>query len=442
LIQGNYIGVDSTGTTGSGSFTGIAVSFGQNVTIGGTTTSARNIISGHSGDGVVILGDEVTETFNLVQGNYIGTDFTGTIAVANNSGVVLALAKKTTIGGEVASARNVISGNHSDGIAIVPGLGLLGCTIFGVPGPTHSIDFPVIGNYIGVDASGTQPLGNQGSGVDVSLDAFSHEVRNNHIAYNSIDGVVIPETSDRTAGFPAFSIKIVDNSIYSNVMFGIDLAADGVTQNDLQDADSGANLRQNFPILTSSSIPTAPSDRDIGASATLSVNGTFNSTPNSTFTLQFFFGSGCDASGHQFIGAIPIPLGSLALMTDGNGNAAYSFSFEFPTGTSTGFVNSLATDSNGNTSEASACIAVVSPLAIVSACKGEGKQLVINGSGFASGAKVFLNGDQEKTIFVSSTQVIAKKAGKRAQTGDTLKVRNPDGSETAVLLYTRNNCSP
>ena len=68
--------------------------------------------------------------------------------------------------------------------------------------------------------------------------------------------------------------------------------------------------------------------------------------------------------------------------------------------------------------------------------------MIINGSEFASGANDLLNGDQEKTSFVSSTQVIAKKAGKRAQTGDTLKVRNPDGSETVVLIYTRTNCPP
>jgi hypothetical protein len=53
-----------------------------------------------------------------------------------------------------------------------------------------------------------------------------------------------------------------------------------------------------------------------------------------------------------------------------------------------------------------------------------------------------LNGEAEKTQFVSSTQVIAFKAGKRAVTGDTLKVRNADGTETPQLSYTRLNCSP
>ena len=77
---------------------------------------------------------------------------------------------------------------------------------------------------------------------------------------------------------------------------------------------------------------------------------------------------------------------------------------------------------------------------ITSACKGDGKQLIVNGSGFAAGARVILNGEEEKTSFVSSTQVIAKKAGKRAATGDTLQVRNPDATQTQVVSYTKNNC--
>src|SRR5262249_44564545 len=114
-----------------------------------------------------------------------------------------------------------------------------------------------------------------------------------------------------------------------------------------------------------------------------------------------------------------------------------------PAGFSSGFVNSQATDPNNNTSEISGCITVVNPnpVSITSACKGAGKQLIINGSGFVSGAKVFLNGGAEKTTFISATQVIAFKAGKRAMSGDTLKVRNPDGAETPGFNYTRANCS-
>ena len=81
-------------------------------------------------------------------------------------------------------------------------------------------------------------------------------------------------------------------------------------------------------------------------------------------------------------------------------------------------------------------------LVITDACKGDGKQLVINGAGFVNGAKALLNGVPEKTQFVSSTPVIAFKAGKRAVTGDTLKVRNPDNNETPAFSYARTNCPP
>jgi hypothetical protein len=90
-------------------------------------------------------------------------------------------------------------------------------------------------------------------------------------------------------------------------------------------------------------------------------------------------------------------------------------------------------------------VSVTAPVGptVSSACKGVGKQLIINGSGFVDGAKVFINGlVEKKTLFVSSTQVIAFKAGKRTFTGDLLTVRNPDGTETPALNYTRVDCTP
>ena len=81
-------------------------------------------------------------------------------------------------------------------------------------------------------------------------------------------------------------------------------------------------------------------------------------------------------------------------------------------------------------------------LVITDACKGAGKQLVINGAGFVNGAEVLLNGVPEKTQFVSSTQLIAFKAGKRAVTGDTVSVRNPDNNQTPAFSYSRTTCGP
>ena len=449
LIQGNFIGVDVTGMVASNPNFGIGIDGETSDTIGGTIPQARNIISGASDFGIGINSDGVIVTGHLIQGNYIGTDVTGTKAVGNREGISLAFARGITIGGAIAGARNIISANRDNGIEII-GFPLdfpINCGPLAIM-PLPNSDFEIQNNYIGTDVTGTQSLGNGGDGIRIGLKAFSHDIRANRIAFNGRSGVNIPEPGFPGGDdLPAFRVRIVDNSIFSNGGLGIDLGADGVTANDSSDVDEGANLRQNFPELLSSGSVTAArtATGSVSPAAITTVRGSFNSVPNSTFTLQFFLGSGCTASGQQFFGAIPIPLQpTLQVSTDNNGNAMFTFTFEFPGGMSSGFVNSTATDVVGNTSEFSACIAVENPnaLRITGACK-SGKQLIVNGSGFVDGAKVVINGDVEKkTLFVSSNQVIALKAGKRTFDGDKLKVRNPDSSESPELSYTRVNCPP
>jgi titin len=80
-------------------------------TLGSTAAAARNVISGNSKDGVLIDSGVSGAT---VLGMYIGTDSTGSKAVANSIGVEVAGAGNT-VGGSIAGARNVISGNSGDG---------------------------------------------------------------------------------------------------------------------------------------------------------------------------------------------------------------------------------------------------------------------------------------------------------------------------------------
>src|SRR5215475_11365660 len=106
IIQGNFIGVDRTGATGFGvSNSGIHDNGADSVTIGGSTADARNIISGCVGDGLPLNGSNL-----VVQGNFIGTDLTGTIAIGNNQGISLS-GNNNLVGGTTVAARNVISGN-------------------------------------------------------------------------------------------------------------------------------------------------------------------------------------------------------------------------------------------------------------------------------------------------------------------------------------------
>jgi CSLREA domain-containing protein len=79
LIEGNFIGTSLAGTTALGNGVGVDVFSGSNNNlIGGTEAGARNVISGNTSHGVLLAG-----TGSRVQGNAIGTDATGGVALGN-----------------------------------------------------------------------------------------------------------------------------------------------------------------------------------------------------------------------------------------------------------------------------------------------------------------------------------------------------------------------
>src|SRR6185369_14880869 len=112
-IQGNIIGLNAAGTAAIPNGTGVRIIDASNTLIGGTVPGARNIISGNF-RAVTIDG---VGTGNTVQGNYIGTDITGTSALANSWDGIVIGGSNNTVGGTVAGARNLISGN-ANGIRI------------------------------------------------------------------------------------------------------------------------------------------------------------------------------------------------------------------------------------------------------------------------------------------------------------------------------------
>lgn len=146
LVQGNYIGTDVTGEVDLGNgLHGVFINSVANNMVGGTSTGARNIISGNNNHGVRIIGS--TATGNQIEGNYLGTDVTGTHALGNSAAGVDMGGSNNIVGGTTADARNIISGNNSYGV--------------GVSGSGNK----VTGNYIGTDVSGTVDLGNNQDGV-------------------------------------------------------------------------------------------------------------------------------------------------------------------------------------------------------------------------------------------------------------------------------------
>lgn len=120
-VEGNYIGVDATGTLDRGNDQeGIDFELAGGNTIGGPLAGQRNIISGNGSDGLDINGGDL----NVVQGNYLGTDVTGTVAIGNaRDGIdIQAVAGDgaigNLIGGTDASEANLIHGNTIRGVHI------------------------------------------------------------------------------------------------------------------------------------------------------------------------------------------------------------------------------------------------------------------------------------------------------------------------------------
>ncbi len=75
------------------------------VTIGGTVSGARNVISGNDTFGIEITGG----SGHVIQGNYIGVDATGLVARGNTSSGIRSTASNFIIGGTATGAGNVIS---------------------------------------------------------------------------------------------------------------------------------------------------------------------------------------------------------------------------------------------------------------------------------------------------------------------------------------------
>jgi titin len=152
VVQGNYIGVNASGTAALGNGQdAVTINGVSGNTIGGTATGTGNVLSGNMESGVFIWTAGATS--NVVAGNYIGTDKTGKVAIPNyTNGVTLDGAPGNTIGGTNAGALNVISGNQQ-----------LGVLIFSA-GASNNM---VLGNYIGPDATGTNSLGNTYGGVTI-----------------------------------------------------------------------------------------------------------------------------------------------------------------------------------------------------------------------------------------------------------------------------------
>jgi CSLREA domain-containing protein len=376
-VRGNFIGTDASGSNLSNNI-GIALTNALNNTIGGTSAAARNLIS-DNGAGISMSGG----SDNMIQGNYIGTNAAGDARLGNNQGVALSNAQNNTVGGTTAAERNIISGNGTWGVRISDAESMrnkvqgnyIGTDVTGTV--TDPDGTPDSGDELGNGLNGVLiQTGAHDNTIGGTAAGASNIISGNGNGgadplQNTLSGVEI-QFANTDLPSKATGNRILSNSIYDNVKLGIDLYytndPPGVTCNDDDpppDSDDGPNHLQNFPEITSARLTT----RRIGEhrrKVTL-VRGTLDSTPSTatttqTFTLQFFGSPEADdtpsicapsgfGEGKRF-------LGQESVITDSSGNANFTFMTrkKVPKGQ---VVTATATDrSTGDTSEFSQAAAV------------------------------------------------------------------------------------
>ncbi|MEZ5728592.1 MAG: FG-GAP-like repeat-containing protein [Burkholderiaceae bacterium] len=294
-IVGNYIGTDVTGSIDRGNGdSGMLIQSAANNVIGGPAVGDGNLISGNDWYGVEFNG--ATTMGNTVQGNLIGTDAAGTAALGNSAGGVSLYngASSNQIGGAAAGEGNVISGNTGPAFYIA------------LNAPTGN---SVQGNLIGTDVTGTAAIANQRGfmmllGATGTLIGGTNPGEGNLIANNVDQGIALHSTAGTGNAF-------LGNRIFANTVLGIDLDGDGVTANDLDDVDAGANDRLNFPVLGTAY-----------SGATTYVSGSYQGLASTDLRLEFFASGVADPSGN---GEGERYLGSTSISTDGLGNASFTF---------------------------------------------------------------------------------------------------------------------
>lgn len=290
IIQGNFVGLNRTGNAALRNYDGISIEGTSKYNlIGGYTLAERNYVSGNVAYGIPVFGAGCN--YNIVAGNYVGTDTTGSFAIQNTYGVLFDDgASYNTLGGRSPGAGNLLSGNSGYGVFLY-NFGTLKDTVVGnligtdhtgtlaipnangivIDGPSflHTIENNVISgnlqmgidihiagsdsnivinNKIGTDISGLISLGNQLDGIRIG-EGPKHNIIGQHgkgniIANNGGNGITIMTAAE-------LYNSISSNSIYNNAGMGIDLFPAGPTANDAGDIDTGPNNLMNYPNIVS-----------------------------------------------------------------------------------------------------------------------------------------------------------------------------------------------
>ncbi len=310
-VQGNLIGTDAAGTIAIPNTYGLLCDDRSN----------HNIVGGYlNGQGNLISGNTAfgayfynnSTSYMYLIGNKIGTDLTGTYAIPNETGVHIDGASYANV-----VDSNLISGNKANGI-----------TLFGIYSDYNTI----IRNKIGTDITGNLPLGNGVQGILITQNAANNTIGGsaayaNIIAYNGRNGIKIESSL-------AKNNLISCNSIYDNANYSIEIFPnDGFNENDEGDVDDGPNGMMNSPVINNISYNSGQ--------ATISGNIDVASPTNTRIEIykskiNDYFSAECI----EYIGVTTC---------DVNGNWAYIFNYD----NVDDYYVALAIDASNNTSELS-----------------------------------------------------------------------------------------
>ena len=274
------------------------------------------IISGFSRQGILVSGSGASG--NLITGCYIGTNATGSTALANSlSGIEInAGAHHNTVGGTAIADRNVISGNGGYGIKVTDA------------GSNSNL---IVGNFIGTTTDGAAAMPNGLQGIVIQNSSQDNTVggtaigAGNRIWSNVQEGIAV-------SGAATLRNELTQNSIYGNGARGIVLY-------------DNANAQQAFPVLNTAVL--SASDQNISG---VDISGSIKSLPSTTFVIDFFANTVGDPSG---FGQGQTFIGRTNVTTDSKG--VRNFSVKLPAAVPAGyFLTAQATSPDGNTSAYSA----------------------------------------------------------------------------------------
>ncbi|HND54799.1 MAG TPA: LamG domain-containing protein, partial [Pirellulaceae bacterium] len=214
------------------------------------------------------------------------------------------------------------------------------------------------GNFVGVGANG-EHLGNPGDGIRIDYYSIpwvglssaptgtlvgGREVgAGNTIAYNGGAGVSVVATPGYSNGT---GNAILGNSIHDNGRPGIDLAGgmEDSFGNTLNHAgfSIGPNYYQNKPVIDAAYV----------GSGITTITGVLDSSPDSTFELEFFSNDHAGPAGQNL-------LGRATVHTDAAGHSAFAVQLSTTPPAGQTWLTATATSSSGDTSEFSSATAVV-----------------------------------------------------------------------------------